>query len=210
MQRILVLCAFALAGCAEVAASPRTPVNPFVTVQQVAADAHGFAIRDIVPVKVPTSMVPGKSCLASDEYARDCGHTSYYDYRDAYRVEVTYESKDTSVASDEYPHGDKWNTDFVLPAEALDARAIAAARAVSGAKRATALQGLASLEATTFSVDRSVLIAECPSELVWETGWRHIDPNCKDQVTTRRTAIPALRIVPRATSEPTSPPGHGI
>jgi hypothetical protein len=197
MQRILALCAFGLAGCAEAAASPRTPVNPFVTVQQIAADAHGFAIRDIVPVKVPTSMVPGKSCLASDEYARDCGHTSYYDYRDAYRVEVTYQSKATSVASDEYPHGDNWDTDFVLPVEALDPSAVAAARAVSGTKRLTALQGLASLEATTLSVDRSVLVAECPSELVWETGWRRIDPNCKDQVATRRTAIPALRIVPR-------------
>jgi hypothetical protein len=195
---LLIICGIGLASCAEAAASPRTPVNPFVTVQQIAADAHGFVIRDVVPVRVPTSMTPGKSCLASDEYATGCGHTSYHDYRDAYRVEVSYDSATTELVSDEYPHGNNWTTDFVLPVEALDARAVAAARAVSGTKRVSALQSLAGLEATTLAVDRDVLVKECPSELVWETEWRHIDPNCKDEVSTRRTAIPALRIVPRA------------
>jgi hypothetical protein len=197
-RSILIICSLGLASCAVADASPRTPLNPFVTVQQIAGDAHGFVIRDVVRVKVPTSMTPGKSCLASDEYATDCGHTSYHDYRDAYRVEVSYESATTGLVSDEYPHGSNWTTDFVLPVEALDARAVAAARAVSGVKRLSALQSLAGLEATTLAVERDVLVKECPSELVWETGWRRIDPNCKDEVSTRRSAIPALRIVPRA------------
>ena len=195
-KSILVFIAVGSAACASAGSRALVSVDPYVTVQQISADARGFAVRDIVPVKVPTAVRPGDECLASDEYAGHCDGPTYSNYRDAYRVYVSYDSQATNLASDEYPRGRHWSADFVVPASTLDASAVARARSLDSSSLPAALQRLVSVEPTTLSVARPVLLAACPSTLVWETEWRRDDPSCRDQVSTRETTVPALRIVP--------------
>ena len=172
-------------------------VNPFVSIQAIATDAMGFEVAGLRKIKVPTTATTtGEPCLASDEHPQqNCEETQYGSYVDAYRLTVSYLSKDTNLASDEYPQGDRWTADFVFDAKDVNAALAAAALGAHGKQKSKALQKLvASYNWTTLDRQATVIARECPRELVGDTEPRKIDPSCEDETANVIEKVVALQV----------------
>jgi hypothetical protein len=172
-------------------------VNPFVTIQAIATDAIGFEVAGLTKIKVPTrATITGEPCLASDEYSQlNCEETRYGSYVDAYRLTVSYFSKDTNLASDEYSRGGRWTADFVFDAKDVNADLAAAALSAHGKQKREALQKLvASYNSTTLDRQATVITRECPRELVGDTERRKIDTSCEDETAVVTEKVVALQV----------------
>ena len=176
--------------------SGTSTVNPFVSIQAIATDATGFEVAGLTKIKVPTTATnTGEPCLASDEYPQqNCEETQYGSYVDAYRLTVSYLSKETNLASDEYPQGCRWTADFVFDAKDVNAALAAAALSAHGKQKKEALQKLVA-SYNWITLDRQATVTrECPRELVGDTEWRKIDPSCEDKTANVIEKVVALQV----------------